>query len=67
VGDVEVKQKLARALSAFLDPIRERRAYYEARPNLVREALAAGTSHAKRVAEQTMAEVRAALRLSYLE
>lgn len=67
VGDVEVKQKLARALNAFLDPIRERRAHYEARPNLVREALAAGTSHAKRVAEQTMAEVRAALRLNYLE
>jgi len=67
VGDVEVKQKLARALNAFLDPIRERRSHYEARPNLVREALAAGTSHAKRVAEQTMAEVRSALRLSYLE
>ena len=67
VGDVEVKQKLARALSAFLEPIRERRAYYEARPKLVREALAAGTAYAKKVAEQTMAEVRAALRLNYLE
>lgn len=66
VGDVEVKEKLARALSAFLDPIRERRAYYEARPKLVREALAAGTAHGKKVAEQTMAEVRAALRLDYL-
>src|SRR3990170_3427761 len=44
VGDVEVKQKLARALNAFLEPIRERRAYYEARPKLVREALAAGTA-----------------------
>ena len=67
VGDVEVKQKLAVALNAMLDPIRERRAHYEARPKLVREALAAGTSRAKKVAEQTMAEVRAALRLNYLE
>ena len=67
VGDVEVKQKLARALNAFLDPIRDRRAHYEARPKLVREALAAGTGHAKRVAEQTMSEVRAALKLNYLE
>ncbi len=50
VGDVEVKQKLALALNAFLDPIRERRAHYEARPKLVREALAAGTGHAKKVA-----------------
>ena len=67
VGDVEVKQKLADALNAFLDPIRERRAHYEARPELVREALATGTSHAKRIAEATMAEVRSALRLNYLE
>jgi tryptophanyl-tRNA synthetase len=67
VGDVEVKQRLARALNAFLDPIRERRAHYQAHPELVREALAAGTGHAKKVAEQTMAEVRAALRLNYLE
>lgn len=66
VGDVEVKQKLAAALNAFLDPIRERRAHYEARPALVREALAAGTGHEKKVAEGTMAEVRAALRLDYL-
>ena len=42
VGDVEVKQKLARALNAFLDPIRERRAHFEAQPALVREALACG-------------------------
>ena len=66
VGDVEVKQKLARALNALMDPIRERRARYEAQPALVREALASGSAYAKRVAEQTMSEVRAALRLDYL-
>jgi len=67
VGDVEVKEKLASALNAFLDPIRERRAHFEARPNIVREALAAGSAHGKMVAEQTMAEVRAGLKLNYLE
>ena len=67
VGDVEVKEKLARALNAFLDPIRKRRAHFQARPELVREALTAGSGHAKRVAEGTMAEVRAALRLGYLD
>jgi len=66
VGDVEVKQKLARALNALMDPIRERRAGFEAQPALVREALASGSGYAKRVAEQTMLEVRAALRLNYL-
>jgi tryptophanyl-tRNA synthetase len=67
VGDVEVKQKLAAALNAFLDPIRERRAHFETRPNDVREALAKGTAHAKQVAEATMADVRTALKLNYLE
>jgi tryptophanyl-tRNA synthetase len=67
VGDVEVKQKLARALNAFLAPIRQRRAYYEERPDLVREALATGTAHAKKVAERTMSEVRGALKLDYLK
>jgi tryptophanyl-tRNA synthetase len=67
VGDVEVEQKLAAALNAFLDPIRERRAHFEAHPEIVREALATGTAHAKKVAVQTMSEVRAALKLNYLE
>jgi tryptophanyl-tRNA synthetase len=67
VGDVEVKQKLAKALNGFLDPIRERRAHYEAHPKLVRDVFAAGTAHGKKVAEATMAEVRSALRLNYLE
>jgi tryptophanyl-tRNA synthetase len=66
VGDVEVKQKLAKALNDFLDPIRERRAEYEEKPQRVKEALADGTARAKKVAEETMAEVRAALRLDYL-
>ena len=63
---MEVKQKLARALNELLEPIRERRARFEAQPELVREALAAGSGYAKRVAEQTMSEVRAALKLNYL-
>jgi tryptophanyl-tRNA synthetase len=66
VGDVEVKQKLAKALNELLAPIRERRARFEAQPKLVRDALAEGSAHAKRVAEQTMSEVRSALKLNYL-
>jgi tryptophanyl-tRNA synthetase len=66
VGDVEVKEKLAAALNAFLDPIRERRAYFEARMGLVRETLAEGTARARTVARTTMALVRDALDLDYL-
>ncbi len=65
VGDVEVKQGLARVINAFLTPIRERRSYYEARPDLVQEALVEGSRRARRIAQATMAEVRDAMRISY--
>ncbi|MBI2866414.1 MAG: tryptophan--tRNA ligase [Chloroflexi bacterium] len=64
VGDVEVKKRLARALNAFLEPIRERRAYYQGHPELVKEALLLGTARAKRVAEETMRQVRDAMGIS---
>jgi tryptophanyl-tRNA synthetase len=67
VGDVEVKQKLARALNALLEPIRERRAYFEARPDLVREALAKGCREGKATAQVTMAMVHDALQINYLD
>ncbi|HXH20880.1 MAG TPA: tryptophan--tRNA ligase [Dehalococcoidia bacterium] len=66
VGDVEVKQKLARALNAFLDPIREKRAYYEAHMGDVRDALAEGSRAEKAVGEETMAMVREAMGIDYL-
>jgi tryptophanyl-tRNA synthetase len=67
VGDVEVKQKLAAALNAFLDPIRERRAHYAAHMGSVRDALAVGTERARKTAQTTMTLVREALDLGYLE
>jgi tryptophanyl-tRNA synthetase len=67
VGDVEVKEKLAGALNAFLDPIRDRRARFEGKMRLVRDALEHGTSRARQVAQETMALTRDALELGYLE
>jgi len=67
VGDVEVKEKLARALNAFLDPIRGRRARFEGKMRLVRDALEQGTSRARQVAHETMVLTRDALELGYLE
>jgi tryptophanyl-tRNA synthetase len=54
VGDVEVKEKLARAINVFLEPIRERRAAYEARPGLVAEILHAGNERMRRESQETM-------------
>ncbi len=67
VGDVEVKKKLVVALNNLLDPIRERRAHFEAHPDLVRDALATGSRIGWDTAEQTMIAVRTALRLNYIE
>ena len=65
VGDVEVKFKLVVALNRFLAPIRERRAYYEERPDMVKEALVEGSRQAKKVAEATMHEVRDKMGILY--
>lgn len=65
VGDVEVKKKLAAAINNLLDPIRERRAHFEAHPDLVQAALEKGSKVAYQVAAETMRDVRAALKLDY--
>jgi tryptophanyl-tRNA synthetase len=65
VGDVEVKQKLARAMNTAMDPLRERRAAVLARPGYVRELLFEGSARARAVAMETMARVRDAVHLKY--
>jgi tryptophanyl-tRNA synthetase len=65
VGDVEVKTKLASALNARLEPIRERRAAVLARPDHLREILFDGSRRARAIAFETMARVRDAMKISY--
>jgi tryptophanyl-tRNA synthetase len=65
VGDVEVKTKLAAAINARLDPIRERRAAALRRPGHLREILVEGSRKARLVAEATMERVRDAVKLRY--
>jgi len=65
VGDVEVKTKLAAALNAYLDPIRERRAAVLAQPQQLKEILFEGSKRARRVAVETMERVRDAMKISY--
>ncbi|OFW26563.1 MAG: tryptophan--tRNA ligase [Acidobacteria bacterium RIFCSPLOWO2_02_FULL_65_29] len=65
VGDVEVKTKLANALNAYLDPIRERRAAALATPEQLKEILFEGSRRARKVAGETMGRVREAMRIVY--
>jgi tryptophanyl-tRNA synthetase len=65
VGDVEVKTKLAKALNAHLEPIRERRAAILAKPGHVKEILCEGSKKARGVACETMERVRDAVKLRY--
>ncbi len=63
LGCVACKKNLAAKLSAYLQPIRERREYYAARLDRVQEIIAAGNARARAEAAQTMALVRAAIRI----
>jgi tryptophanyl-tRNA synthetase len=65
VGDVEVKQKLSKALNILLDPMRERRQAVLARPEQLKELLFAGSAKARTLAQETMVRVRQAVRLNY--
>ena len=65
VGDVEVKKRLAVALNAFLDPIRERRRRFEAQPEYVDEIIVDGSRRARTEAEETLERARGAMKMAY--
>lgn len=63
VGDVEVKERLAEVLNAFLAPIHEKRAGIS--PDEVETILKEGTQKARQTASETMAKVRAVMKIDY--
>ncbi len=65
VGDVEVKTKLANALNAHLDPIRDRRTAILAKPDRLKEILFEGSRRARTIAAATMERVRDAVKIRY--
>lgn len=67
LGDVKVKRLLIAILNEVLDPIRERRHYYEARIGEVYEILREGSEKARAAAAETLAEVRAAMKINYFD
>tara|TARA_B100000029_G_scaffold475476_1_gene518767 strand:+ start:2474 stop:3481 length:1008 start_codon:yes stop_codon:yes gene_type:complete len=65
IGDVEVKSSLADAINIHLEPMRERRKEIISQPGRIREILYDGSAKARRLAQETMVEVREAIRLTY--
>lgn len=66
-GCVACKKELAKNIIDFLEPIREKRKYYEERPELVDELLIKGTEKARKTAKEVMKEVKKAMKLDYFE
>ncbi len=57
-GCVDCKRHLAEGVNRYLEPIRENRHEYEARPDYVREVLNEGAQKAKAIALETIGEVQ---------
>ena len=66
-GCVACKKELANNIIEFLKPMREKRKYYEERPELVDELLIKGTEKARKTAKETMKKVKKAMRLDYFD
>lgn len=67
LGDVKVKKFLNKVLEEELAPIRERRKELEKDIPAIYDILKKGTAAAKEVAEQTLSEVKAAMKINYFE
>lgn len=65
LGDVEIKKRLARGLNEILAPIREKREHLEKDPKYIMELLEEGTKEARKVAKQTLTEVREVMKITY--
>jgi tryptophanyl-tRNA synthetase len=65
IGDVAIKKKLIENLNALIAPIRDRRRHFEERPDDVIDVLREGTRKANRVAEETLALAKKAMKQDY--
>ena len=67
LGDVKCKKLLIAVLEEMLEPIRERRKYYEQHIEEVYDILRKGSDEARATAQETLEEVRRAMRINYFE
>ncbi len=65
LGDVACKKYLFEVLNGILKPIREKRAYYEAHPEIVWDILKKGTENTRRKYQEIYKEFKKKLRIDY--
>ena len=58
IGCVACKKRLNEVLNAMLDPIRERRAYYEAHRSEVRDLIIEGTRKANQIGNDNLHAIK---------
>ena len=63
IGCVACKKNLAKTLNDLLDPFRERRSYYEAHHDEVKEIIENGTALANQIGNETCRKVKDAMHL----
>ena len=66
-GDVKVKKFLNNIIQEELEPIRQRRKEYEKDIPEIYEILRKGSEEARKVAAQTLSEVKSAMKINYFE
>ena len=66
-GCVGCKKQLIQNICDTLKPIREKRAYYEAHPEIVDKILVEGTERARKEAKEIMKQIKDAMMLNYFE
>jgi tryptophanyl-tRNA synthetase len=65
IGCVECKKRLVKVLNAFLEPIREKRKYYEKRKNFLKDVLREGNRKTREEGEKTLNLVKEAMHFDY--
>jgi len=65
LGDVVIKKRLIDVLDNFISPIRDKREYLAKDPKAIMEILENGTKNVRKIAKETLKEVRRAMKIDY--
>lgn len=65
LGDVKVKRRLEKVLQAELEPIRERRAQFEGKPDRAIEMLIESSKKVRKVAQENLLKLKTVLGINY--